>query len=496
MQEYRWRIRNTAKNAFIFFNGAILNRGLHFLLFVLLGRILGVREFGLYSLGLSILHIIGVVCIFGFHNSFPRFILPYKQKGQLGRAKGLLITSVFFSVTLALLVIVIATFFSKALIQELFHEPQLFPYFRYFLWALPFYIFVELVCFAAQGSNLFLYDAILKVTRSILIIASSLLFFWMGYRGYIMAAAFFAGSFVAASVGAFYLWRLGKELWCTRGEYEFSTWFRFITPTLLTGFVYLFLSEMDRIMLGVLGSAEEVGIYNAAARVAFQTAFVYGTFSSVFVPQMAELYHANKLLILRELYARFTRWIFTFTVPIVIFFVLYPKEILSLYGQGFQRGWIVLALLSFGFIFNAMAGPAGYMLRVSNRQNRELAINVVMVLTNLGLNLWLIPRFGALGAAIASFAALLVAVFLGAFHVYYSDRIHPFQLELIKPVSAGVITTCIIYAVKTTSPIGAGILLPLCYFSLLYFLGIEEEDRRLFGDIKMKIMPKSQGISA
>jgi len=495
MQEYRQRIRNTAKNAFIFSNGAILNRGLHFLLFVLLGRILGVKGFGLYSLGLCILHIICVVAIFGFHNSFLRFIPPYKQKGQLGQAKGLLITGIFFPITLSLSVIVIATFFFKALVQDIFQEPQLFSYLCYFLWALPFYVFVELVCFAAQGSNLFLYDAILKVARSILIIVSSLLFFWMGYRGYMMAAAFFVGSLVATLVAVVYLWRLGKKLWCTRGEYEFSTWFRFVTPTLLTSFIYLFLSEMDRIMLGVLASAEEVGIYNAAARVALQTAFVYGTFSSVFTPQMAELYHTNKLLILRELYARFTRWIFTFTIPIVIFFVVYPKEILSLYGPDFQEGWMVLMLLSFGFIFPALVGPAGCMLRASNRQNRELAINISMLFTNLGLNLWLIPRFGALGAAIASFAALLQLIFLSAFQIYHLDRIHSFRLELIKPFVAGMITAATIYALKSISPVGAGILLPICYFSLLYIFRIEEEDRILLADIKTKVLGKRQATS-
>ena len=80
----------------------------------------------------------------------------------------------------------------------------------------------------------------------------------------------------------------------------------------------------------------------------------------------------------------------------------------SLYGEAYSDSAIYLALLSLGYYFNVALGFNGLTLNVVGRLRYIVTLNILAAVTNVGLNLILIPRYGALGAAIGTTVTLVV----------------------------------------------------------------------------------------
>jgi O-antigen/teichoic acid export membrane protein len=79
-----------------------------------------------------------------------------------------------------------------------------------------------------------------------------------------------------------------------------------------------------------------------------------------------------------------------------------------LYGARYEQAAPILALLSFGSYFNVALGFNLQTLKVVKRLRYITVMSVLVVLLNIVLNLVLIPRFGAVGAAIGTAASLVI----------------------------------------------------------------------------------------
>jgi O-antigen/teichoic acid export membrane protein len=80
----------------------------------------------------------------------------------------------------------------------------------------------------------------------------------------------------------------------------------------------------------------------------------------------------------------------------------------TLYGDAYAAAAPLLTLLAAGYFVQAMTGPNGLTIKVYNRLRYAVGVDVFACLLNLALNLLCIPRWGALGAAVATGLTLLV----------------------------------------------------------------------------------------
>jgi O-antigen/teichoic acid export membrane protein len=111
--------------------------------------------------------------------------------------------------------------------------------------------------------------------------------------------------------------------------------------------------------------------------------------------------------------------------------------------------------------------------------------NVLAALTNIGLCLVLIPRFGLIGAAIGALAGVTVIGGLMAVEVRLTRGISPIGWSILKPFVAGAITLALQLAVgrwidpaalRVPLVIGVGL---VSYLGVLVALRLAPEDRRL-----------------
>ena len=158
----------------------------------------------------------------------------------------------------------------------------------------------------------------------------------------------------------------------------------------------------DVLILGLFVSATEVGVYTAAARTALLTRFLLLANSAVAAPRFAALHAAQDHAGLSRLAVRSTLLTTVSSVPLLLIFLIFPEQILSLFGPQFEAGAPVLMVLTLGQFVNAATGPVGYLLNMSGFHRIEGRIAVVGAVLTAALCFALIPIWGVLGAAAAN----------------------------------------------------------------------------------------------
>lgn len=172
--------------------------------------------------------------------------------------------------------------------------------------------------------------------------------------------------------------------------------------------------KLDVLMLSWMKGMEMVGLYSAPNKLLSFTHQIPTIFATAFFPQMAR-FVADRLE-LGRIVTTAIKYLVMLAVPMVagIFMISDPLTVL-VFGGSFTHSATALRIMAFAsalqFINIFMAGLYG----ATNHQNRILQIEIVALVFKVAVNLYLIPHYGFLGAAISTVAteALVCALALG-----------------------------------------------------------------------------------
>ena len=171
-------------------------------------------------------------------------------------------------------------------------------------------------------------------------------------------------------------------------------------------------TQIDKIMLGQITDVTTVGIYTAAFMIASLWVFIpLALIESARPIIMASKGQSEDLYIkkYKQLYCSII-WI-SIGASIVITFLSKPI-ILIIYGNQFIESVSVLIILIWSRIFSLIGSTRAIWLTVENLGKFQIVFVGIGALTNVILNLILIPRYGAIGAAYSIFIAEIVSAFL------------------------------------------------------------------------------------
>lgn len=163
-------------------------------------------------------------------------------------------------------------------------------------------------------------------------------------------------------------------------------------------------NQMDRIMIGKMIDQTHVGYYVAAATICNMWIFIPQALSNSARPLIMTLKKKNQQLYIKRT-KQLTCAIFWIGVLFAILVSLLSKFIINiLYGADFSEALMPLVILIWGTIFSSLSFPRAIWLISENKQKYMKQILLFGVITNLILNLILIPIIGISGAAIATLA--------------------------------------------------------------------------------------------
>jgi O-antigen/teichoic acid export membrane protein len=165
----------------------------------------------------------------------------------------------------------------------------------------------------------------------------------------------------------------------------------------------------DTLLLGYFHNPTEVALYRVVLPAAHFNKLVMTSFGFLFTPLAARLLAKNDFKAINDLYWRTAIWIGVLSFPIfALTFSMARPLTLLLYGDRYAASATFLQFISLGYYFSAALGFNGLTLKVLGKMRYIVTINVLAVIVNVGANLLLIPKYGALGAAIGTGGTMIV----------------------------------------------------------------------------------------
>ena len=182
-------------------------------------------------------------------------------------------------------------------------------------------------------------------------------------------------------------------------------------PLIFSGIAVSIYMKIDQIMLGEMLGDAAVGAYSAAVHLCEATYFVAGVMVASLFPVIVSSRASNKQLFLARMQRLFDLMVMVgigLALPLSLFS---PYIIQILYGDAYSAASGVLAIYAWAAIFVFLGVASSSYLLAENLTIVSLYRTTLGAVTNVGLNLLLIPRFGITGAAYATLISYGVAAY-------------------------------------------------------------------------------------
>lgn len=163
--------------------------------------------------------------------------------------------------------------------------------------------------------------------------------------------------------------------------------------------------RVDLLSMGFVAPAPQVAIYAVATRFVQPLILVAGAASAVMVPQLVEQLpnlRAGRFDTVLPLVRQAARAVLSVCALALIGLWLTAPWILQLFGARYQPAMAPLLILVAGQLGAALFGPALVVATFAGMPLRATACLVLGILTNVALNLSLVPHLGAQGAALGT----------------------------------------------------------------------------------------------
>lgn len=182
-----------------------------------------------------------------------------------------------------------------------------------------------------------------------------------------------------------------------------------ILPLLLATLPWQVMDQAHVLLLGVLGTADEVAVYGASYRLVAMVAIPLVMLNAVLAPLISDLHTRGERLRLEQLLQGTAALIGLSAALGLALIVLLGGDLLTLlYGPGFRAGAWPLTLLCLAQLINAVSGPSGIVMMMTGHNLALLVIVAACAVLELVLLVLLIPAQGMQGSALAHGITLTV----------------------------------------------------------------------------------------
>jgi len=206
----------------------------------------------------------------------------------------------------------------------------------------------------------------------------------------------------------------------------------FSLPVLVQEIFFTSNSKLSVLILGIFVDPATVASYTVAQKIAARIPFINQGMLFIFLPILSGYMARKDTEAMRKIYARFTKWVILLALPGILLLLLFPVQVLALFGDKYRSSWSILILLTIAHSWSTFLGPAGPTIIAMGRVRMLMLFALLTAAVNVSLNVALIPAYGGLGSAIATVTALGIYAFLTLGYVYRRARIHPFNRDYVR----------------------------------------------------------------
>jgi O-antigen/teichoic acid export membrane protein len=249
---------------------------------------------------------------------------------------------------------------------------------------------------------------------------------------------------------------------------------------ILGGSAAIVLLEVDKVMLNQFIEIKNVAYYSVAGYIATVIAVPSRSMHNITYPLTAEILHKKDLKALKILYQKSSLTLFIVSGLIFILIVLNLNDLYNLLPNSYRGGYVIVFIIGIAKVYDALLGNNNAIMYNSDYYRSLLLMGVILAILTILLNLWLIPKYGLDGAAIASFMAFFIYNTIKLVFVKMKFGIQPITKETFKVVFLLLILSAIFYFISfpfhpVVNIALKSILIILFYVLILYKFRISED---------------------
>jgi O-antigen/teichoic acid export membrane protein len=446
--------RRTLRRASIVAAGAAYGQCVSFLSGLIVARVIGAAEYGIFNLARNLVEVTGIFTRLGLDLGLQRYFgETTSARDQAARIVLLSRLRLVASVLALVPVVAVALGLGRVLEDNVYQHSRFAEVLLCLALALPF-----LTDIAVLGGA---YRGILKLTPSVLAqyvllptirLAVIVLLFAAGWRLWAVVVGTTLGSVAAA---AFLALRARSDFPAPATPVRPHPWseaHRVVGySVVLAGcmVVTALTTNMDIFMLGHFATAQELGQYSLVKTLLVVTA-VFGTSCGQGLESLvADRYSRRDFDGMVRVMSLNARLIALVVVPPLAIFLFWGAQIALLFGPSFAVPQAVVSWIAIAPFVSMIFWPAACGLSMTGRHFLELKILSVGLAMATLLCWFAIPAYGQLGAAVAMCTSVVVANLARVWFVRGYLGAFPFGTDIFVITATGVGLACGSYLVVT-----------------------------------------------
>jgi O-antigen/teichoic acid export membrane protein len=396
--------------------GRLISIFLNFVVQVVTVRYLSKGDFGVFAYALAVVALGSSAVQLGLDKSIPRLIPIYYERGEYPRIFGAiaLATGAIWGLSISLVALLYGL--QSILGTAVVSDPRSLSLLVIMIALSPVGAYTcvleRLVAIFASPQAIFFRRHILapglKLAAVVVVVLSS-------GGVYLLACGYLLGGLLGVVVYVAILWRQ----WRSRGLLSHArpsrlAWparelFGFSLPLMSTDLLMILRTSFVVIVLERFHNTAAVAEYRAVFPVAALNMLAFEAFLNLFVPLASRMFARRQLDEINRLYWTTSAWIAVLTFPVFALTCALAEPLtVLLFGPKYAGAGTLLSILAVGHYVHAALGFNAASLRVHGKLHLIVATDMVSAVFAIALSLLLIPRYGAVGAAISTAATLVL----------------------------------------------------------------------------------------
>lgn len=459
--------------------------------FVMVTRLYGPTEMGIYYIAYVILEVVGYLTVSGINDGVVMFGARYGDDRD-DEHKLYTILANGFAITggIAAVLLVAGQLVGPLLLRGLYPKQDLVPAFRIMLLALPFTVFGTVAIAATRALIMMQWEAlIINFLRPAALVVFTLVWYLTGNHSVTGLAWCYLGAMAVTALAAsivfaryFSYAKLARRI----VHFELSApLIKFAIPQNLNMTFNHFITNVDVVMLGYFKVQPAlIAFYGMGAQIVANIRQIQTAFSGVFAPVIPRLHKAGDTAGLSRRLAMVSRWAVSIAIPAGLLLLFFRQELVRIFHGSFTGDTTFMVLLCVRPIISCAIGMSGNVLVMTGHSLWNLLNSIAVATGNVVLNYLLIPKYGLNGAALATMISSLTVTFATVIEMRLLVGARVLVAKIYKPFLAAI--PGIMALVYFSAPdLGVATRIGWCvgslglYAALLSLLGLEIDDKQM-----------------
>lgn len=394
-----------AKNFAWLCGDRVIRLGIGFLLGAAVARYLGPEQFGVFTLALAVSDLAGIFATLGLERLLARELLRHPEQQQELLGTGFWSSLVAAGTLYTALIVPLAQCTKGELSTCLLLAGLLMISAPLAMLNLQFSVQLK----AGYGA----------IAANLAFVVSCAVRIWLILQA--ASVASFVGALLIEPIGA----AMVLYLFYRRAGYRVSTWrwsgklaqrlMREAWPLLLSGFAAMIYMRIDQVMLAGLTERTEVGLYGAAVRCSEVWYFLPMALGASLLPALVRSRDLGGDIYFRRLQRYYDLNAALAYVLILVLVPMAPWLFAVVFGGNYAGAEVILQIHILASLFVFLGVARGQYLMIEGWTRFALVATTLGAVANVLLNLMFIPRWGAIGAAVATIISQVLASLLSSF---------------------------------------------------------------------------------